>query len=423
MGCGSSQNAQAPGRTGGSAGDDEDFGGVRRKYDKKSGKAVVCDGGKDDDGREDDFFEVEEAEGEQFMAVRPWIGQIEEPDNHNERNDDVPDVTYALEYVYGYRAADSRQNVYWNSAGQAVYMTAALGVILDPASNTQKFFGGGEVENTAKNVANDQAHHTDDIMCIAINRARDTAVSGQVGSRPTIFAWDAVTGEKKQRIKIAKGARGIKAIAINAEGMIAAADLHNDHHLYVFDASGNQVLKQKGGPDAIYDIAWDERAGSTRLMTGGKKHLYFWDASAADGDKRKGLFGSNDATNFQCVAWDESGNAYSGGSNGKVYIWNPEDRTCTGTIDVCKGFLSSVRFANGKLWAGGKDGRVSCIDTSSNSASVVQEFNAVVRAIDVDDSGNMVVGCKDGSIYGINGSDKMQIMASHCEGEVWGLAQ
>merc|ERR1711893_430847 len=99
--------------------DDQEF--TQEANRKKEGGST----NKNRDDQEDDFFEVEEAEGEQFMAVRPWIGQIEEPDNHNERNDDVPDVTYALEYVYGYRAADSRQNVYWNSAGQAVYMTAA----------------------------------------------------------------------------------------------------------------------------------------------------------------------------------------------------------------------------------------------------------------------------------------------------------
>jgi hypothetical protein len=58
-------------------------------------------------------------------------------------NPSPPDQQYALEYVYGYRCADSRQNVYFNSSGQAVYMTAALGVILDIGSNTQRFFGGG----------------------------------------------------------------------------------------------------------------------------------------------------------------------------------------------------------------------------------------------------------------------------------------
>jgi hypothetical protein len=51
-------------------------------------------------------------------------------------------------------------------------MTAALGVILDINSNTQKFFGGGQVENTAKNVANDENAHTDDILSIAISADR-----------------------------------------------------------------------------------------------------------------------------------------------------------------------------------------------------------------------------------------------------------
>lgn len=169
MGCGSSSEASAPGRQ--DAGDDVNEGG-RIVYDKKSGRGRMTDGGKDDDGRDNDFFEVEEEKGEQFMAVLPYKGQIAEPDNHNPVNPDRPDVSYELEYVYGYRCADSRQNVHFNAQGQAVYMTAALGVILDASSNTQKFFGGGEVENTAKNVANDENHHTDDIMCVKVDPAR-----------------------------------------------------------------------------------------------------------------------------------------------------------------------------------------------------------------------------------------------------------
>jgi hypothetical protein len=55
----------------------------------------------------------------------------------NPPNPSPPDVSYTLDYVYGYRCEDSRQNVFFNSASQAVYMTAALGVILDPATNTQ----------------------------------------------------------------------------------------------------------------------------------------------------------------------------------------------------------------------------------------------------------------------------------------------
>ena len=104
---------------------------------------------------EGDIFEVVEAgSGEEFMAVKPWIGAVVEPTNRkfstnfylfldNPPNPSPPSVSYTLDYVYGYRCEDSRQNVFINKEGNAVYMTAALGVILDPRTNTQRYFGGG----------------------------------------------------------------------------------------------------------------------------------------------------------------------------------------------------------------------------------------------------------------------------------------
>lgn len=117
------------------------------------------------------------------MSVRPWLGQIAEPTNHNPVSMEKPDETYALDYVLGYRSADSRQNVHYNKEGKVVYMTAALGVILDQTCEpqVQQFFGGGEVDNTAKNVANDDKAHTDDIMCLAMSECRSMCLTGQVG--------------------------------------------------------------------------------------------------------------------------------------------------------------------------------------------------------------------------------------------------
>jgi len=83
-------------------------------------------------------FEVEDASEDiqKFMAVKPWIGAVKEPDDHPPVNKDEPDTEYELEYVYGYRCEDSRQNVYYNNDGNIVYMTACLGVILDKEANT-----------------------------------------------------------------------------------------------------------------------------------------------------------------------------------------------------------------------------------------------------------------------------------------------
>jgi hypothetical protein len=36
------------------------------------------------------------------------------------------------------------------------------------------------------------------------------------------------------------------------------ADLHNDHNVYVYEvSSGSLVWKEKGGPDKIYDVAFN----------------------------------------------------------------------------------------------------------------------------------------------------------------------
>ena len=114
------------------------------------------------------------------MAVKPWVGAVVAPSDPPAVDKSQPDVTYALEYAYGYRSADVKQNLYYNPKGKLVYMTACLGIILDKESNTQTFFGGGEVENKSKQTASDANGHNDDIMSLKVNNNgdRNLAVSG-----------------------------------------------------------------------------------------------------------------------------------------------------------------------------------------------------------------------------------------------------
>lgn len=49
------------------------------------------------------------------MAVKPWIGAIVEPTNPPPVNNAEPDVDYCLDWVFGYRCEDSRQNLFLNN--------------------------------------------------------------------------------------------------------------------------------------------------------------------------------------------------------------------------------------------------------------------------------------------------------------------
>lgn len=419
MGCGSSSGASDP--SSGNYNDDPELNdetGSRMKFNKKTGEARELK-----DGVDDELFAVEDAgEGEQFMAVKPWIGQIAEPDNHNPVNNDKPDERYALDYVYGYRCADSRQNCFINENGEVVYMTAALGVILDHNANTQKFFGGGEVANQSKQRRNDEDGHNNDITSIDLCSHRKMAVSGQVGSRPTVFVWNAITGEKMHKFELKKGARGVQAVGwAEDNSMFACVDLHNDHNVHVFNVEkGNLVMSDKGGPDRIMDVKWSRQPGSKRFATAGIKHIYFWDGNDQSA-KKKGLFGSNEMTSMSCVAWDNEGFCYSGGSNSRIYKW--EDRSCAGTLKAhAKGFICTMKWHDGILYSGGKDGCVVLTRTSDFQVQSKVDFDCLVRAVDFNGT-DMVVGLRSGTIIHCkpDGSDKKEIMHSHNNGEVWGL--
>jgi len=60
-------------------------------------------------------------------------------------------VEFEPEHVYGYRASDCQQNLRYNANGEAVFMVAALGVVMDTETLKQRFYGGKEVSMEAKN--------------------------------------------------------------------------------------------------------------------------------------------------------------------------------------------------------------------------------------------------------------------------------
>lgn len=65
-------------------------------------------------------------------------------------NKEMPEAEYEIEHVYGYRAADCQQNLRYTSEGKAVYMVAALGVVMDTTTSEQKFYGGMQCEGGPK---------------------------------------------------------------------------------------------------------------------------------------------------------------------------------------------------------------------------------------------------------------------------------
>ena len=84
-------------------------------------------------------FEEEEVHGDQFMAVKPWLGVIKnsQPNGYkpSKRDRAAPDATLNLEYIFGYRCHDSRNNLRYTAEGKIAYHAAGVAIVLDQRTN------------------------------------------------------------------------------------------------------------------------------------------------------------------------------------------------------------------------------------------------------------------------------------------------
>jgi hypothetical protein len=176
----------------------------------------------------------------------------------------------------------------------------------------------------------------------------------------------------------------------------------------------------KGGPDEIFDICFSKQDGDISCWSAGKKHFFYWNLASLQ--KKKGIFSGKEMTNFACCTADDQGNCYAGGTNALIYVW--AGNSCKKTFGFHdKGFVGAINWVDGKLYSGGRDGRVCIIDPAAGECLEAIDFGMLPRALDVY-NGNLIVGLRNGSIVECNLETKEQTtyMQSHNDGEVWGLA-
>jgi len=168
------------------------------------------------------------------MAVKPWMGVVNNsvPTGYkpNKLEGSKPEAELELDWVHGYRCHDARNNLRYTAGGDIVYHAAGVGVVLNTASHTQKFFMG----------------HNDDIHCLATDPSGKYIATGQIGPKPRLIVWDTTTMQSVQLI-VAPLTKGIKTVAFSPNGKyLAASALEDKHTIAVFD--WKPTPKNKGKP-------------------------------------------------------------------------------------------------------------------------------------------------------------------------------
>lgn len=281
-------------------------------------------------------FQVERDPGDQQAAARQWAKEVAYVGVRGEESDQPPSQSLALEYAFGFRSYDCRNNLKHNSRGRAVYHTAGLGVVLDAKENRQDFM-------TA---------HNDDITCLDVSR--DTAVTGEVGSKPTLVVWNTDRqdgGLRVEHILSAGLAGSVGNVAISsAQPFVAASCNNEDHTIVVYDlrllreAEKNPKSKETGlvaSGKATKSVICDMKFSSDEktLVVATAREILFFTFKAKKLQSVRGNFGKHSASApVSLLAADNL--VYSGMVNCAIYVW--EKDTCVKALAGHKATVTAL---------------------------------------------------------------------------------
>lgn len=362
----------------------------------------------------DIMLELEpESSKDSFVPVKPWYSSAvapTRPDDHKEEiNPDLMPVknNLVLDWVYGYRAQDSRNNIAYNSEGHVIYPAATVVIIYDKKLHAQKFFRG----------------HTDNVISIALHPDETIVATGQVGKHPLICLWNSVTLET---LRILQGfhERAVNSLSFSNDGVfLASTGQDQDHALALYDWK-NGVLKASTKADssnkilsvAIRPIKLNQsRTGSTVVMvTAGVFHLKFWSLESGRFlTSKNALIGKKGLKQtYPCVVFMEE-NAVAGTANGQLYLFNGRDLHTSVIAHVRS--VTALQSCNQGLCSGGKDGYVKLW---SLDFECIAEFNMdmntpiepKIRAVYWSSTlSTIIVGMRGGEIFEVSAVDGVAI--------------
>nr|XP_046163640.1 echinoderm microtubule-associated protein-like 5 isoform X2 [Oncorhynchus gorbuscha] len=335
----------------------------------------------------------------------------------------APNCHLRLEWVYGYRGHQCRNNLYYTAAKEIVYFVAGVGVVYNTREHKQKFYLG----------------HNDDIISLALHPERVLVATGQVGKEPYICVWDSYT---VQTVSILKDTHthGIACLAFDLDGQcLVSVGLDSKNTICVWDWRRGKVLAAAPGhTDRIFDISWDLYQPS-KLVSCGVKHIKFWSLCGNALTPKRGVFGkTGDLQTILCLACARDEVTYSGALNGDIYVWKGINliRTVQGAHG--SGIFSMNACEEG-FATGGRDGCVRLWDLNFKPITVIdlRETDQGYKVARGENSrglsvrsvcwrgDHILVGTQDSEIFEVVVHDRTKpflIMQGHCEGELWALA-
>lgn len=285
----------------------------RKTFSNREEKAIHLNNDKNQMFLEEDYDMGDQAVNNNITRELNWLKSIEAPDWASDIEEKIlnkkPNSNLKLDFVFGYRTRDTRNNLRYISENKIVYHCGFYGIVHDLTTNTQKIF---------------KEHH-DDIISLAVNNSKNLIATGENGSKthqglnPIVCVWD----EECNLITKFEGnfKKGINSINFSPDSnFLLAVSLNDDHEIFLFDLKENRMFaSSKGGPTKILDCVFKNE---NEFVTVGIKHFKYWMIKNGNVYAKDGFFGQCD--NKLGLVVFHNGNFITGSANGELTVWRDE---------------------------------------------------------------------------------------------------
>lgn len=374
------------------------------------------------------FVSDDIGDGDQFMAVKPWKGVIDNsvPSDYkpSKLDGEAPDANLKLEYVYGYRCHDVRSNLRYTNDDHFIFHTAALGIKMNPVKNTQTFHFG----------------HKDDIMSFAIHPNGEICATGEIGPKPLISVWNIETMRMITSFN-APLKKGIAQLTFSPSGKyLAAGAMDDDHCVAIWEWEKNEdslkskgtksciLASGKGGRSPFHSMLFDPQEDT--LVGTCVKEVRFYTFVKGVLKSRVGTgWGRTKQQSVLCGCFVGS-TLVTGTFSGSLLLWS--GRSIKKNVEAHKGACNAIwsRKADKGFITGGNDGLVIIwsenfeqISTLNIKDPSINSYIPKVRSIcENNDGKKILVGTRGGEIIEFTGKKSVMHLKSHCQDELWGLS-
>jgi microtubule-associated protein-like 1/2 len=250
-----------------------------------------------------------------------WRNNIIMPDQYEKLEESSllkkPRLNAKLEYVFGYRTRDTRNNLRYINEKEIVYHCGFYGIIHDIEKNTQKIF----------------SEHTDDISCLVVNPQKTLIATGQINYKSNININNNNNNNEKSFICIwdtdanlitkfeGNFFKGIISLDFSPDSnLILAVSASEEHDIFLFDIKENRMVgSAKGGSFKVLDCCFKT---NKEFATVGIKHFKYWMIKNGNLYPKEGFFGQCD--NKLGLVVCNNGNFITGSAFGELTIWREE---------------------------------------------------------------------------------------------------